>query len=126
LLITPYLRMQQTLNKDEVTGIAAAAREVADNAARLGAGGEDILAAAKAFGPATDVSGARTAFGRLGDAMMRYASRHGAELGADVHVAYCPMLDKYWLQRGDAIQNPFYGRAMSDCGRIVTRIPSLP
>lgn len=125
-LIDPYLRMQQLLHREDVTGIAAAAREVADNAARLGPGGDDIRTAAQALGPAADVSGARTAFNRLGDAIMRYASRRGAALGADVKVAYCPMLDRYWLQRGDAIQNPFYGRAMSDCGRIVASIPSLP
>ena len=35
-----------------------------------------------------------------------------------VKVAYCPMLRKYWLQRGDKIQNPYYGQSMSDCGRF--------
>ncbi len=125
LVTAPYLRMQQALNRDEVTGIAAAALVVADHAARLGSGGDAIRTAAQAFGAATDVTSARTAFGRLGDALMRYASRHGVELGANLKVAYCPMLDKYWLQRGDTIQNPFYGRAMSDCGRIVTKIPPL-
>ena len=125
-LIDPYLRMQQALHRDDVTAIAEAAREVADGAARLGPGADDIRTAAQAFGPATDVTSARAAFGRLGNAMMRYASRHGAQLGADVEVAYCPMLDKYWMQRGEAIQNPFYGRVMSDCGRIVARIPPLP
>ena len=43
----------------------------------------------------------------------------------DVKVAYCPMVDKYRLQHGKTIQNPFYGRSMSDCGRIVTKIPPL-
>jgi len=38
-------------------------------------------------------------------------------------VAYCPMVQKYWLQKGDTIQNPFYGKQMSDCGRIATTLP---
>ena len=36
-----------------------------------------------------------------------------------VTIAFCPMAQKYWLQRGDTVQNPFYGKAMPDCGRIV-------
>ena len=35
------------------------------------------------------------------------------------------MLRKYWLQRGETIQNPFYGQAMSDCGRFVADLPSV-
>jgi hypothetical protein len=47
----------------------------------------------------------------------------GAALGDEVTVAYCPMVQKYWLQKGDTIQNPFYGKQMSDCGRIATSAP---
>jgi len=35
------------------------------------------------------------------------------------------MAQKYWLQKGDTIRNPFYGKAMSDCGRIATTLPFL-
>jgi hypothetical protein len=38
-------------------------------------------------------------------------------------VAYCPMVQKYWLQRGETIQNPYYGKQMSDCGRINATLP---
>jgi len=34
-------------------------------------------------------------------------------------VAFCPMVQKHWLQKGEKVENPFYGHAMSDCGRIV-------
>jgi hypothetical protein len=33
------------------------------------------------------------------------------------------MVQKYWLQKGETIQNPFYGKQMSDCGRIATALP---
>jgi hypothetical protein len=36
-----------------------------------------------------------------------------------VKVAYCPMARKSWLQKSGTIQNPYYGTAMSDCGRFV-------
>ena len=49
----------------------------------------------------------------------------GAALGDDVRVAYCPMVQKYWLQKGETIRNPFYGKEMSDCGRITQNIPHL-
>jgi hypothetical protein len=29
------------------------------------------------------------------------------------------MAQKYWLQAGTVIRNPYYGRAMVDCGRVV-------
>jgi hypothetical protein len=35
------------------------------------------------------------------------------------------MAQKYWLQKGDTIRNPFYGKAMSDCGRITRDLPNL-
>lgn len=46
-------------------------------------------------------------------------------LGDGVAIAFCPMAQKYWLQKGEAIKNPFYGKAMSDCGRITADIPNL-
>jgi hypothetical protein len=39
---------------------------------------------------------------------------------AGVSVAFCPMAQHYWLQRGEHIENPYYGKAMPDCGRWVT------
>jgi hypothetical protein len=54
---------------------------------------------------------------------MACAKASGASIGSDVKVAYCPMVQKYWLQKGETIQNPFYGKAMSDCGRISADLP---
>jgi hypothetical protein len=73
---------------------------------------------------AADLPAARMAFAGLSDAIIGYSKETGAVFGADVHVAYCPMVQKYWLQKGTAIQNPFYGKQMSDCGRIATSIPT--
>ena len=84
-----------------------------------------ISAASGQFQKAASLETARTAFGRLGDAIMIYAQESGAPIGDDVKVAYCPMVRKYWLQQGEKIQNPFYGSKMSDCGRLNPSLPSL-
>ena len=60
---------------------------------------------------ARTIADVRAAFERAGDAIVDYARLHPASLDATVKVAYCPMLRKHWLQRGDAIENPYTGRA---------------
>ena len=65
-----------------------------------------------------DAAATRALFERLSDALIAFGS-HTNALGADVKVAYCPMLRKHWLQRPGTIQNPYYGPQMPDCGRFV-------
>jgi mono/diheme cytochrome c family protein len=124
-ILDPYLRIQRALNGDVLTGVDDGGRVIAIEAAKLGANGADIQAAAAAIRKAADLTAARTAFARLGDAIMIHARSAGISVGADVKVAYCPMVRKYWLQKGDTVQNPFYGKQMSDCGRFTADIPSL-
>jgi protein SCO1/2 len=124
-IVGPYLRIQRALNADSLADLTAAARSIAAEASKLGAHGTAMEAAASELQRAADLAAARAAFGNLGDALMRYAKESGAALGADVKVAYCPMLRKYWLQNGEAIKNPFYGQSMSDCGRITPNLPDL-
>jgi hypothetical protein len=65
-----------------------------------------------------NLKSARAAFGTLSDALLSYARTSKVTIGGDVHVAYCPMLRKYWLQKGTTIRNPYYGKAMLECGRL--------
>jgi mono/diheme cytochrome c family protein len=124
-LIDAYLRMQQALHGDSVAGLGEYARAAAAAAATLGSRGESIRLATGAFHSAGDVKAARTAFGQLGDAIMRVAKEVNAPLSDDVEVAYCPMAQKYWLQKAATVQNPFYGQAMPQCGRITPGLPDL-
>ena len=68
---------------------------------------------------------ARDAFGRLSHAIIAYAKTSNAAIGDGVNVLYCPMLKKYWLQKGAKIANPYYGKSMLECGRVVTGLPDL-
>jgi len=96
-----------------------------DPATGVGAPGTPMQTAAGELERAADLKTARAAFGNLGDAVMIYAKDSGSSIADAVKVAYCPMAQKYWLQKGEAIENPFYGKAMSDCGRIMQTISDL-
>ena len=39
-----------------------------------------------------------------------------------VYVQYCPMAKKSWLNEVEAVQNPFYGSMMFDCGEVTETI----
>jgi protein SCO1 len=122
-LIDPYLRVQTALSLDNIADAKTGGRAIADAAARHGAAAGPVQAAASALQQAADLKGARAAFATIGDALMRQAKESGAPLGDEVKVAYCPMVQKYWLQKGEKIRNPFYGQSMLDCGRLSDRLP---
>ena len=124
-IVDRYLRIQQALHIDSIDGIGNEARLIAAEAAKLGASGAAIQAAAGKLQDVADVKLARTGFGLLSDAIITYAKQQNAGVGADVKAAYCPMVRKYWLQKGEKVQNPYYGKAMSECGRITTGLPDL-
>ena len=123
-LLDPYIRIQQALNVGRVDGVREHARDVATQAKALGPDAEAIRLAATEIDRPPAIAAVRSAFGALGDAILAYAKDRHATFGAGVKVAYCPMVRKYWLQRGETIQNPYYGQQMSDCGRFVADLPS--
>ena len=124
-LLDPYVRIQQALNVGRVDGVREQARDVATRAKALGPDAEAIRLAATEIDRPLAIAAVRSAFGALGDAILAYAKDRHATFGAGLKVAYCPMVRKYWLQRGETIQNPYYGQQMSDCGRFVADLPSV-
>jgi protein SCO1/2 len=124
-LLDPYLRIQQALANDSFDGISDSALALATAAMKLGSRGAAVKAAVNPFAQASDVAAARAAFGGLSEAVLRFASGSGITVAGRAAIAYCPMARKYWLQKGDTVQNPYYGKQMSDCGRIVSDIPTF-
>jgi protein SCO1/2 len=124
-IVDRYLRIQQALHSDSIEGIGNEARLIAAEAVKLGASGTSIQSAAGTLQQVANVKVAREGFGILSDAIITYAKQQDAGVGDDVKAAYCPMARKYWLQRGDKVQNPYYGKAMSECGRITAGLPDL-
>jgi hypothetical protein len=117
-IVDAYLRIQQALSADTIDSIRGDARTIEIEATALGADGESIRSAAAGFREAADLTAARAAFAVLSDRMIARIRSEASP--ADVSVAFCPMAQRYWLQRGERIQNPYYGKAMPDCGRFVT------
>ena len=114
-LAAPYLHIQVALANDSTAGVAEAARTIAAEAAGMGEQAAAIGAAAEALAATTDLQSAREAFGPLSDALIVY----GREVGfGELRLAYCPMVDKEWLQATSEIRNPFYGSMMLTCGEF--------
>lgn len=121
-LVAPYLRVQTALANDSTATIKADADQIAAEAARLGEPGEAMKAAATELANAADVHKARAAFGRLSDALVKYSEGEHAPLGADLNVAYCPMVKKSWVQKGSTVANPYGGKSMQSCGQVTKAI----
>ena len=113
-LLDAYLKIGTALAGDQTDGVPAAAKALAAEAKKLGASGAATLAAAEKIAAAADLKATRTAFGDLSDAVIALA---GTASGGAKR-AYCPMAKKYWLQKGDKIENPYYGSQMLRCGEF--------
>ncbi len=115
-LAVPYLHVQMALANDSMDGVQEAAGTMAAEAESMGAPARLIAATARALAAASDITTARAAFGPLSDALIAY----GEEVGfGELRIAYCPMVDKSWVQAGSELRNPFYGSEMLTCGSFV-------
>jgi hypothetical protein len=116
--VTSYLEIQGRLVADNINGVKPAARAIGEQAARMGQAGVAIAKAAKGMEEAADIKAAREAFGGLSDAVIAVGDAEGWKDIPNVRVAFCPMVRKSWIQKEDAIKNPYYGTAMSTCGEF--------
>ena len=116
-VLDPYLRIQESLAADKTDKVKADAGALADAAAKL-TDGKEIVDAARQLEGAADIKAARSAFGKLSEAVIKYGDTHKGAVPDDLRVAYCPMADRSWLQKSDQIANPYFGSAMLKCGEI--------
>jgi len=115
-MLDPYFRIQSSLSDDKTEGVKADAVAIATTAKSMGEAGAPIVKAADALAGAADLGAARTAFSQLSDAVIAFSESTKAEAGDSVHAMYCPMLKKQWLQKGEKVSNPYYGKSMLTCG----------
>jgi hypothetical protein len=115
-IIDPYLNIHDALAVDSLDGVRQNAGEIATAATALGAPAMKIDTAAVQLAAADDLEAARDRFGVLSDAIVTYMKGLGIKAPDGVRTAYCPMVQKPWLQRGDTLANPYYGKAMPTCG----------
>jgi hypothetical protein len=117
-IMEPYLAIEEALVKDDMTPVRQNAGNIATAATALGAPAFKIDTAAAQLASAGDLESARERFGALSDAIVTYMDGNKLTGGDGVKVAYCPMMRKPWLQKGDALANPYYGASsdMATCG----------
>jgi len=117
-IVDPYLKIQVALADDSMEGVTANAGQVATAAASLGAPAVKIDTAAVQLASAAEIDDARTKFATLSEAIDDYMTGLKLKAPEGVRVAVCPMVQKPWLQKGEAIENPYYGKEMLTCGSL--------
>ena len=122
-VIEPYLKIQASLAADTADGIRANAGVMATAATALGAPAMKIdtaalqlSAAAEAATP--DLADVRDKFGMLSEAIDAYMTGLKLAPPDGVKGAFCPMAHRPWMQEGETLANPYYGKAMPTCGNF--------
>jgi hypothetical protein len=117
-ILDPYLKIEAALVDDNIDGLRANAGNIATAATALGAPAMKIDMAAVQLSAAGDLAAARDRFGALSEAIDTYMTGMKLKAPDGVKVAFCPMLRKPWLQEGETLANPYYGRNndMATCG----------
>lgn len=80
------------------------------------AGGPAAKRAADALVSAANIEEARTQFGELSAVLVPIFQ---AEAIPGTTAYTCPMKQRPWVQRGDKMANPYYGKAMLTCGTVL-------
>jgi membrane fusion protein, copper/silver efflux system len=117
-VLDPYLKIQDALSQDSTDGIRQNAGDIATAATALGAPAMKIDTAAVQLAAAGELDDAREKFGTLSEAIDTYMKGFSLKAPEGVRVAFCPMAQKPWLQQGDTLANPYYGKAMPTCGEL--------
>ena len=117
-IVQSYLAIQSQLASDKFDAVKVPARAIAVQAAAMGQNGVPIAEAAAKLEAAADINAARDAFGALTDAVMAAGKAEGWKDVEGVRLAFCPMVNRSWLQKEDKIRNPYYGSTMLECGQF--------
>jgi hypothetical protein len=120
-----YSRIQTSLAKDSLEGVAENARAIA-KAAKEDTSGTlpaNLAQESDAVAKATDLGSARKAFKALSESLIAYCAKnpHVAGYYRQVH---CSMAGASWLQTDSVVNNPYMGKSMARCGEFVTSAAS--
>jgi Cu(I)/Ag(I) efflux system membrane fusion protein len=132
-----YLAGQEALAADDLSGFVQATEDLKTALGaveEVGLVGESLGAWRRAAGKlrvdraTTTIDDARVRFERMSEGAIELAQRFGPAGAGTLLVAHCPMAfdDKGadWLQRGEQINNPYFGAMMLMCGEIRRTFPA--
>jgi hypothetical protein len=122
-IIDPYLKIQAALADDSLDGVHTNAGVIVTAATALGSPAMKIDGAALQLAAASeaeppDIKAVRDKFGMLSEAIDTYMTGLHLTPPEGVKVAYCPMVNKPWMQQGETLANPYYGKEMPTCGNF--------
>ena len=136
-VLQAYFELVARLAADDAPGAHAAIREIRagladmrpeglpDDAAEMFRAAVETIRASLLPDDA-DIEAVRERLPQVTRAVEDYLQRFGHDLPESVREAYCSMAfndtGAAWLQAGDQIRNPYFGRRMLRCGEIRARI----
>jgi hypothetical protein len=114
-----YEKIHRALAADSIAGVSESAGTIAkairdDNGKSLPL---TVAADAERVAEAQDLRAARRAFKPLSASLIGWMAESKLE-STGYQEVYCPMADANWLQKGEAINNPYFGKKMLHCGVI--------
>lgn len=116
LIVNQSVAIADSLAHDRLDNVATNAASITLEATSLGKPGAKIASAATEMRKATKIADVRSAFAKMNEALVAYLDAQKRAPGNGVKVAVCPMIQKPWLQKEGAIENPYYGSEMLSCG----------
>ena len=114
-----YVAIQKELARDSL-------KEVSENASAIAKAVKaeesknfppEFAKQADTLAQARDIKKAREAFKPLSESLVKYVAERKVGKGT-YHEAYCDMARASWLQTEKEVRNPYYGKAMLDCGTL--------
>lgn len=106
-----YEQIRVALSSDTLADVAKHAKALAPLAGAVA--GTVAKKAADQLAAAKTIMDARLHFGDLSATLV---PTFQAEAIPGTHAFMCPMKQKLWMQRGDTMNNPYFGKAMATCG----------
>lgn len=137
-VVDAYLKLQQALSVDDLPGAQRAAESLARAAAEVTLERPqsaraawrslslDLRKYAQHIVHSDSLEAARGAFEALTVRIKGLLRRFGNPLERPLQVAFCPMASgggATWIQQSTELENPYFGRAMRDCGEFREQVP---
>ncbi|HVL67632.1 MAG TPA: DUF3347 domain-containing protein [Vicinamibacterales bacterium] len=110
-----YEGVRAALAADSLADTTPHAKELAATVEAVG--GAEAKKHADALAAATTIEEARKHFGELSVILVPKFQEEKIEGG---NAYYCSMKKLPWMQKGDRVQNPYYGKSMLTCGSPLT------
>jgi hypothetical protein len=88
--------------------------------ANLFPGAKDLLVPVNTICSTKNISKQRDAFALLSTQLITKLAP--ANLGEVGYVQYCPMKKTKWVGNQNEIKNPYYGKSMLSCGKVIDTI----